>query len=83
MKKIFENEELEIYMDGKIEKLSNLIVENTLEKLELFRKIFKKDKLIKSKVIIFSDLEEFRKNACEQRKVESIPDYSRGWFNGG
>ena len=82
MKKIFENEELEIYMDGKIEKLSNPIVENTLEKLELFRKIFKKDKLIKSKVIIFCDLEEFRKNACEQRKVESIPDYSRGWFNG-
>lgn len=36
--------------------------------------------MIKSKVVIFGDLEQFRKDACEQRKIDSIPDYSRGMF---
>lgn len=80
MKKVYESDEFELYMDESIEILSNAIIENTLEKFELFRRIFKQDKLIKSKVVIFSDLDEFRKDACKQRKIESIPEYSRGWF---
>lgn len=80
MKKFYESNEFELYMDESIEILSNAIIENTLEKFELFRRIFKQDKLIKSKVVIFGDLDEFRKDACKQRKIESIPEYSRGWF---
>lgn len=80
MKKVYENEEFEFYIDESIEIISKPIIENTLEKFELFRRLFKKDKLIKSKVVIFSDLEEFRKDACKQRNIESIPEYSRGWF---
>ena len=80
MKKIYESEEFELYIDESTDILSNAIIENTLEKFELFRRIFKQDKLIKSKVVIFGDLEQFRKDACEQRKIDSIPDYSRGWF---
>lgn len=80
MKKIYESDEFELYIDESIDILSNAIIENTLEKFELFRRIFKQDKLIKSKVVIFGDLEQFRKDVCEQRKIDSIPDYSRGWF---
>ena len=49
MKKVYESDEFELYMDESIEILSNAIIENTLEKFELFRRIFKQDKLIKSK----------------------------------
>lgn len=78
MKKIYESDEFELYIDESIDILSNAIIENTLEKFELFRRIFKQDKLIKSKVVIFGDLEQFRKDACEQRKIDSVPEYSRG-----
>lgn len=50
MKKIYESDEFELYIDESIDILSNAIIENTLEKFELFRRIFKQDKLIKSKV---------------------------------
>lgn len=51
MKKVFENKELELYMDEKIEMLNEPIINNTLKKLDLFRKIFYKDQLEKTKVI--------------------------------
>lgn len=80
MKKVYENDEFELYMDDSLEIISESIIKNTLEKFELFRQIFKQDKLLKSKVFIFDDLEQFRKDACKQRNIESIPEYSRGWF---
>lgn len=71
MKKVFENKKFELYVDEKIEMLDEPIINNTLKKLDLFRKIFYEDQLEKTKVIVFSDQENFRIEACKRRTIKN------------
>lgn len=80
MELIFENDEMKIISEHSLDPILDEIIEYTKYKFELYRKLFKVDKLEKITMKIFDNLEEYREDAFKTRGVKS-PDYSRGWFN--
>lgn len=80
MEKIFENEEMLVISNHSLDVILNDILKNTLDKFNLYRKIFKVEKLDKITLKIFDDLDEYRKDAFQVRGVQPA-EYSRGWFN--
>lgn len=80
MDKILENDEILIYSTPQLDIINDSIVDNTLKKLDEYRKIFKREKLKKLKVTLYDDVETFRE---DYRRITNLepPSYSRGWIH--
>lgn len=80
MNKIFENEEIVIYSEPSLDIINDSIVDNTIKKLNEYRKIFKKEKLAKLTVKFYDNLETYQEDYRCILSVEP-PQYSKGWFD--
>lgn len=88
MKALIDNDEIKIIVADEFTKynktpngrpISNYIVDNTKEKLKLYKKIFNMEKLDKITYEIFDDMGEWKKLYTE-RFNDIPPEYSRGYL---
>ncbi len=88
MKELINNNEMKIMMSERLandthnpnnEKLGELVLKKTIDKFNLYRKIFNVDKLEKVEFIIFDKQEEYREFYRKLNKKE-LPEYAKGSF---
>lgn len=78
-KRIIYDNEFKVISTDKLNVLNNQFVEYTKRSLEIYKDLFKVEKLHKLEFTIFDDLEEYRDICRKERKIEP-PPYSRGCF---